>query len=67
LREVTPWINQGGQIVVNRPGHYLRLQSIDDSGVTLDDPGDEGKNYHVTWAESNSIGHFRSWQVFKKA
>ncbi|MCB0005253.1 MAG: hypothetical protein KDE04_02330, partial [Anaerolineales bacterium] len=67
MREVTPWINQGGQIVVNRPGHYLRLQSIDDSGVTLDDPGDEGKNYHVTWAESNSIGHFRSWQVFKKA
>ena len=66
VSKVSPWIDAGGQIVVNRPGHYLRLQNFDDSGVTFDDPGDEGKNFHVSWDESNKIGHFRSWQVFEK-
>lgn len=64
--QLTPWLDAGGQVIVNQPGHYTRLEDITDSGLVLDDPAKRGKNYRVSWADANRIGYFRSYQVFMK-
>jgi hypothetical protein len=66
LKGLGPWLDVGGQVVVNRPGHYVRLESIDDDGIVIDDPATKGKNFEMSWKEANEGGYFRSYQVFLK-
>ncbi len=64
--KLTPWLDQGGQVVVNKPGHYVRLEAVESGGLVIDDPATNGKNYQVGWDEANLKGYFRSFQVFMK-
>lgn len=65
-KQLEPWLDQGGQVVANKPGHYVRLENIDDSGIVIDDPATKGKNFRMTWAKANEGGYFRSYMVFLK-
>jgi hypothetical protein len=61
---INPHLDAGGQIVVNRPGHYVRLQGIDSHGITYDDPYSTGKASTISWQGAHEKGYFRSYQVF---
>jgi hypothetical protein len=66
MKEVAPLLDKGGQILLTAPGHYVRLQSIDETGIVIDDPAFGGMNTPVTWEEANKRGYFSHWAVFKK-
>lgn len=57
----------GSQVLLNRPGHFVRLQSIDPDevtgGIVIDDPYVEGKNFRESWVEARSKGYFRSYMI----
>jgi|GEM_PF-2227399 len=66
MAQVGPLLNAGGQIVVNRPGHYVRLEGFDKKGIIIDDPASKGKNFRISWTDANNTGYFRSYVVFTK-
>jgi hypothetical protein len=65
-KKIDPEIDAGGQIISNMPGHYTRLENTTADGIVIDDPANNGKNFHVTWSDANKKGYFRGFQVFKK-
>ena len=67
LNSIRPYLNAGGQIIINRPGHYVRLESVDNKGITIDDPATRGKNFKISWAKANKAGYFRSYVVFNRS
>lgn len=66
LQEIPQKLDEGGQVIVASPGHYMRLEGFYDKGVVIDDPFVRGKNYHMPWGEANRIGLFSSYRVLKK-
>jgi hypothetical protein len=66
LKEVKPRTDEGAQIVVNRPGHFMKLHSIEPEGLLMDDPWTEGKRHLVLWAEAYEQGYFRSYIVLTR-
>ena len=66
LQEVTDALNSGHQVVVNLYKHYVRLQSIENDGFTIDDPGTyTGNAVKVTWAEAIADAYFRKYIIVK--
>ena len=66
LKEVTDALNSGHQVVVNLYNHYVRLQSIENDGFTIDDPGTyKGNAVKVTWAEAIADAYFRKYIIVK--
>ena len=54
-------VDRGAQVVVGLSGHYVRLQSLGDDHVIVDDPGRSSRaNRKVTWEEARAMGYFAS-------
>jgi hypothetical protein len=54
-------VDRGAQVVVGLSGHYVRLQSLGDDHVMVDDPGRSARaNRKVTWEEARAMGYFAS-------
>lgn len=63
--QVGPSLDAGKAIVVHLSGHYVKLQSIDDAGIVVDDPGSKTKsNRRVLWGEARAMGYFQHWYLF---
>jgi hypothetical protein len=63
LREVLPKTDDGAQVIVNKPGHFMKLHSIEPSGLRMDDPWTPGKRHLVSWSDAYKQGYFRSYIV----
>jgi len=66
ISTLRPLLDQGKQLVVNRPGHYVRLESVGVDGVLIDDPAFLGKQILLSWEEAYQEGFLRSWVVVSK-
>jgi hypothetical protein len=66
MKEVAPKLDDGAQVVVNRPGHFMKLHSIETAGLVMDDPWTEGKRHLVSWSEAYEKGYFRSHIVLTR-
>ena len=54
-------VDRGAQVVVGLSGHYVRLQSLGDDHVIVDDPGRAARaNRKVTWEEARAMSYFAS-------
>jgi hypothetical protein len=54
-------VDRGAQVVVGLSGHYVRLQSLGDDHVIVDDPGRATRtNRKVAWEEARAMGYFAS-------
>jgi hypothetical protein len=59
-------LDSGAAIVVNITGHYVRLQTIYDDHVVVDDPGRLARaNRKVTWEEARAMGYFKRRLVLR--
>lgn len=62
LPTVNAHLDKGGQVVVNLFNHYVRLQSIQGDGFTIDDPGRyASESFKVTWDQAIADGYFRKY------
>ena len=65
-KEILPKTEAGAQIVVNRPGHFMKLHSIDANGLIVDDPWVPGKRHQVKWRQAYEEGYFRDYIVLTR-
>jgi len=63
---VLPLLEEGKQVVVNRKGHYVRLQDITDAHILVDDPFQPGKDVEIPWKLAYQRMFFRSFVVVAK-
>ena len=66
MKEVLPKTDGGAQVVINRPGHFMKLHSIDPDGLVMDDPWVEGKQHLVPWSDAYEQGYFRAFIILTK-
>jgi hypothetical protein len=66
LREVLKKTGDGAQVIVNKPGHFMKLHSIETSGLRMDDPWTPGKRHLVSWSDAYKQGYFRSYIVLTR-
>lgn len=66
LAKLVPSVDKGAQIVVNRPGHYMKLHGFEPEGPLMDNPWVEGQRVLVPWNEAYEQGYFRTYIVFTK-
>ena len=60
LNSVLPYINEGSQVVINLYNHYIRLQTLNEDEIVVDDPGGTGRDGRkYTWEEARAMGYFR--------
>lgn len=60
IAQVGSELDGGAAVVVNITGHYVRLQSIHDDHVVVDDPAQQARaNRKVTWEEARAMGYFK--------
>ncbi|MGB1206181.1 MAG: hypothetical protein ACPG5B_11075 [Chitinophagales bacterium] len=60
--DVKKGLEQGHQFIVNLRGHYTRLQSINENGFVVDDPGGSTKQaMNVSWSEAIADGYFKRY------
>ena len=67
--QVGPELDAGGQVIVNRlkpSKHFVRLESLSDDGITIDDPADLGKNASLSWKEAYQGRYFNTYVVLNK-
>ena len=64
--QVSAAMKNGDQVVLNLYNHFVRLQSLDDDGFTVDDPGRyKSESMHVSWAKGIADGYFRGYTIVK--
>jgi hypothetical protein len=65
LREVGGALDAGKGVMMNLQHHYVRVQSLDDGGVVVDDPGHQatGSARVVRWNEAMAMAYFARWLV----
>jgi hypothetical protein len=56
----------GRQVVGNRVSHFVRIESVSEAGLVIDDPADLGKDYRMTWEEARSRGFFRRFVILER-
>jgi len=62
LKKVNPMLDDGKQVLVGLENHFVRLQSLDETGVHVDDPGSRGfKDLRVTWTQARNMGYFKTF------
>lgn len=55
-------IGGGNQVMVNLDNHFVRLQSVNDDGIVIDDPGNRGgENNRVSWNDARKYGYFQHY------
>jgi hypothetical protein len=55
-------IDSGNQVMVNLDNHFVRLQSVDEAGIVIDDPGTRwGENTRITWEHARQFGYFQHY------
>ena len=55
-------LDAGHQIVASITRHYLRLESVAEDHVMVDDPAQSHRaNRRVTWEEARAMGYFKYW------
>lgn len=60
-----PHLDAGNQVIISTGGHFVRLQSITEEGLIIDDPGRaKKKNMVLSWAETK--GYFKRGLVISK-
>lgn len=60
IEQVGADLDSGKGVVVSISGHYVRLQSIHDTHVIVDDPGQTKRaDRKVLWEEARAMGYFR--------
>ncbi|MBN2005221.1 MAG: SH3 domain-containing protein [Anaerolineae bacterium] len=65
IRDVGSKMNNGDQVYANVPGHYVRIEDINENGIVIDDPA-WGKNRPLTWKETYNEGYFRYYHILSK-
>ena len=64
LAKLVPILDQGKQVVVGQFNHFVRLKTLDQDGVTKDDPGDpRGATIRHTWEEVRALGLFENFLI----
>ena len=58
-------LGAGKQVVVSLENHFVRLQSVDDSGVVVDDPNASQKNLKLTWEAARALGYFKRYTIME--
>ena len=66
LEEVLPELDRGGQVLLARPKHYVRLQGFYEKGIVIDDPAWLGKNYKMKWGRASREGFFSAYRVLSR-
>lgn len=57
-------INGGNQVMVNLHNHFVRLQSLDEDAIIIDDPGNrQGENVRVPWEQAREYGYFQNYLI----
>jgi len=55
-------IDSGNQVMVNLDNHFVRLQSADEEGIIIDDPGNRwGENTRIIWEQARKSGYFQHY------
>jgi hypothetical protein len=61
-----PELEAGYTVVGHLYNHFVNVEAVTESGVTIDDPGNAGrKNHLMTWAEGRGLGAFTSFTVIE--
>ncbi|HEX5143941.1 MAG TPA: hypothetical protein VFW21_08740 [Mycobacterium sp.] len=64
IHGIMPEVDAGNQVVVGLYNHFVRLQSLDDDHIVVDDPGRSTRaNLKITWEEARAMGYFWVWIV----
>jgi hypothetical protein len=66
LKDVLAKTEDGAQVIVNKPGHFMKLHSIEHDGLRVDDPWTPGKRDLVSWSEAYKQGYFRSYIILTR-
>jgi hypothetical protein len=66
LSRVKPSLDQLAQVIVNKPGHFMKLNDIVPDGIVIDDPWIAGKKDHLTWDKAWEKGYFRRYIILTK-
>lgn len=57
-------LDAGNQIVGHLYHHFVRVESVEEDGVIIDDPGGYGRKNHLfTWDEARGLGAFTIFNV----
>jgi len=56
----------GKQVIANRVSHFVRLESVSEQEIIIDDPAESGKNFKMTWEEARVQGFFRRYVILEK-
>ena len=59
-------LESGKQVIANRVSHFVRLESLNETKITIDDPAEAGKNSSMTWEEARAQGFFRRYVILEK-
>ncbi len=66
LSKVKPSLDNMAQVIVNKPGHFMKLNSIVTDGIVIDDPWVEGQRDHISWDKAWEKGYFRRFIILTK-
>jgi hypothetical protein len=67
MNRIKKYVDKGAQIIVNKPYHFVRLEEINDKGITIDDPATLGKNKFWEWKDVYKKKYFNSYVVLNKS
>ena len=60
-------LEAGKQVIANRVSHFVRLESLNEKEIIIDDPAEAGKNPPpITWEEARVQGFFRRYVILEK-
>ena len=61
---VSDALSAGKQVIVNLQSHYVRLESLNEDGFVIDDPGHKGgETQSVPWKLGIADGYFRKYFI----
>ena len=67
MPEMLELLGKGKQVIVVLSGHFVKLQSVTEAGVVVQDPGGLARaNRLAPWAEARNRGYFKGSVTFRK-
>ncbi len=64
LAVIRPALDAGKQVVAGQYNHFVRIESVDDTGVVKDDPGNWLRSDdQLTWEEARALGLFENYLI----
>lgn len=63
-QEFIPRLNRGEQVVINKPGHIIRLVDMTSEGIMIDDSAYEGAKFTMDWNKCAAENYFRAHSVY---